>query len=160
MCKPGFNSRNNMVLAIGAAAPPAATRRVMEFLIRLLYSFGFSISGTSPSCPNMPLLFPRGTTEDFPVIIFVIGGGPESWPISSCGADDIVISDNIESESLEGLFFEPPSLKPFSVWLVAIVVYVACSRLYIFQIRKYWCAFVVLSTSDISYPTSFSRSSP
>lgn len=138
MCKPRFNSRNNMVLAIGAAAPPAATTMVMEFLIRLLYSFGFSISGTSPSCPNMPLLFPRGTIEDFPVTIFVIGGGPESWSISSCGADDVVISDNIESESLEGIFFELPSLKSFSVWLVAIVVYVACPGLYIFRIREYW----------------------
>lgn len=99
-----------MVLAIGAAAPPAATRTVMEFLTTVLYSFGFSISGTNPSCPSMPLLFPRGIIDDFPVTVFVIGGR-ESWSISSCGADDVVISDNTELESLESLTFEFPSLK-------------------------------------------------
>lgn len=125
------------MLAIGAAAPPAATRTVMEFLTTVLYSFGFSISGTNPSCPSMPLLFLRGIIDDFPVTVFVIGG-LESWSISSCGADDVVISDNTESESLESLIPELPSLNSGLVCLVAIVIFVvdvvACLGLYQFRI--------------------------
>lgn len=111
--KKSFNSRNNIVLAIGATAPPEATRMVMEFLMTALYSFGFSISGTNPSCPNMPLLLLRGIIEDFPVTVFVIGG-PESWPISSCNTDDVVSSDSTESESVEeGFTFGLFSLNSF-----------------------------------------------
>ena len=52
-----------MAEPMGAAAAAIAINTVMNHFVLLLYSFGFSTSGTIVNLPNRPLLFERGIAD-------------------------------------------------------------------------------------------------